>query len=79
MFANMLGGLVDKEQMTIDTIEACLERLSKELNCEYSQLFVMIKPTNDEFEFKCWVYKSESSSPPKMVREITIKEILGKD
>jgi hypothetical protein len=36
----------------------------------------MIKPTNEEMDFKCWVYRIVEGKP-KIEREITLKEILG--
>jgi hypothetical protein len=71
----LLDGLFDKEGMVKTTIESCLENVAEELNCKATELFVMIKPTNEDFEFKCWIYKVEGS--PKLVREISLKEILG--
>jgi hypothetical protein len=36
----------------------------------------MIKPTNEEMDFKCWIYKIIDGNP-KIIREIPLKEILG--
>ncbi len=74
----LLDGLFDKEKMVANTITGCLEDLAEELNCSYSELFIMIKPNNADMQFKCWVYKIENGTP-KIVREITLKEILGND
>ena len=71
----LFDGLFDKEQMVKDTITNCLENLKEELNCKHDELFIMIKPTNLELDFKCWVYKVDGS--PKLLREISLKEILG--
>ena len=45
----------------------------------------MIKPIADEFSddvgndnFKCWIYKMVNGSP-KLIRAISLKEILGDD
>lgn len=73
---SIFGGLFDKEKMVRDTITGCLEELAIELGCSFNELFIMIKPTNDSYEFKCWVYKIEDGKT-KLVREITLKEILG--
>jgi hypothetical protein len=78
MLGNLLGGLVDTEQMTFDTIQECLESLSQEMNCSHKDFFVMIKPIDNEFKMKFYVYKLENKVP-KMVREITLKEILNKE
>lgn len=76
MFANLMGGLVDKEQITYDTIQETLENVAEELGCNYKDFFIMIKPLNDDFDMKFYIYKLESGVP-KMVREITLKEILN--
>ena len=76
MFANLMGGLVDKEQITYDTIQTTLEDVAEELGCNYKDFFIMIKPTNDDFNMKFFIYKLENGVP-KMVREITLKEILN--
>jgi len=79
----LLDGLFDKEAMVKNTIENCLENLAMELQCKPTELFIMIKPTVAEFSdetdannFKNWVYRIENGSP-KLIREITLKEILG--
>jgi galactitol-specific phosphotransferase system IIB component len=77
MLENLLGNLFDKEQITHDTIQECLENLAQEMDCKCEDFFVMIKPTDNEFNMKFYVYKLENKAP-KMVREITLKEILNK-
>jgi len=90
--ANALGGLVDKEKMTHDTIKNALNEVLAELNEDRhfedhltsKDFFIMIKPIgvvkNDgetEVEsMKYYIYKMEPTGP-KVVREITLKEILG--
>lgn len=81
----LLDGLFDKEGMVKATIESCLENIAEEFGCKATELFIMIKPTKDEFvdeegvdNFKCWVYKLVDGNP-KCVRQITLKEILGDD
>jgi hypothetical protein len=76
MFGNLLGGLIDKEQITHDTIQTTLEKLSEELNCSFSDLFIMIKPVDETFTMRFWVYKL-SEKGPKLVREIPLSEVLG--
>ena len=71
----LLDGLFDKEAMVKTTIESCLEDVAMELACKATDLFIMIKPLNEDFDFKCWVYKIDST--PKLVRQISLKEILG--
>ncbi|MFY8165235.1 MAG: hypothetical protein ACOVJ8_01505 [Sediminibacterium sp.] len=72
----LLDGLFDKEKMVADTITGCLQDLVEELNCSHTELFIMIKPTDEEMNFKCWVYRIVEGKP-KIEREITLKEILG--
>jgi hypothetical protein len=77
MFGNLLGGLIDTEQIVHDTIQSTLENVAEELNCTHKELFIMIKPIDESFTMKFYIYKIEQS--PKLVREITLKEILGSD
>jgi hypothetical protein len=72
----LLDGLFDKEKMVSNTIQACLEDLAEELDCSHEELFIMIKPVNNEMDFKNWVYRIVDGKP-KLIREITLKEILG--
>jgi hypothetical protein len=84
----ILDSLFDKEAMVSNTIENCLENLAEELQCSKTELFIMIKPTRDEFaddelkqedgshkNFKNWVYRIQEGKP-KIVREISLAEIL---
>jgi len=77
MLGSMLGGLIDTEKIVRDTIQTALENVAEELKCSHNELFIMIKPINAEFDMKFYVYKIEQS--PKLIREITLKEILGGD
>lgn len=76
MLGNLLGGMFDKEQITHDTIQSTLENVAEELEVSWKELFIMIKPTDETFTMKFYVYKIESGVP-KLVREIMLKEILG--
>ena len=76
MLGNLLGSLIDKEQITHDTIQTTLENLSEELNCTHKDLFIMIKPVDETFTMRFWVYKLEEKGP-KLVREIPLSEVLG--
>jgi len=77
MLGNLLGGLIDTEQIVHDTIQSTLENVAEELNCTHKELFIMIKPIDESFTMKFYIYKIEQS--PKLIREITLKEILGGD
>jgi hypothetical protein len=72
----ILGNLFDKEQLVKDTIQSTLENVAQELECSYKQLFIMIKPKNEEFDFDCYIYKIIDANP-KIIRKIPLKEILG--
>lgn len=77
MLGSMLGGILNTEGIVRDTIQSTLENVAIELKCSHNELFIMIKPINAEFDMKFYVYKIEQS--PKLIREITLKEILGGD
>jgi hypothetical protein len=77
MLGKMLGGLINTEQIVHDTIQNTLEKLSHELNCEFNELFIMIKPLDETFTMRFWVYKLENNRGPKLVREIPLSEVLG--
>jgi hypothetical protein len=76
MLGNLLGSLIDKEQITHDTIQTTLEKLSEELDCTHKDLFIMIKPVDDTFTMRFWVYKLDEKGP-KLIREISLSEVLG--
>lgn len=76
MFEQLLGGFVDKEQITHDTIQECLENIAEELDCSHKDFFVMIKPADETFTMRFYIYKFENGVP-KIVREISLKEVLG--
>jgi hypothetical protein len=72
----ILGNLFDKEQLVKDTIQSTLENVAQELECSYKELFIMIMPKNEEFDFDCYIYKIIDANP-KIIRKIPLKEILG--
>ena len=76
MFANLMGGLVDKEKITHDTIQETLENVAEELGCGYQDLWIMIKPIDETFSMKFYVYQMIEGKP-KPIREITLKEIFN--
>lgn len=77
MLENLLGGLIDKEQMTRDTIKGSLETVAQEMNCKFSDLLYVIKPIDKKYNFRIDVYVLNENGVPIPKREITLKEILG--
>jgi len=75
----MLGSLFNTEKIVSDTIKSSLEEIAIELQVSYDKLFVMIKPIDDKFNMKFYVYKIVENKSPQFVREISLKEILGKE
>ena len=73
----MLGNLFDKEAIVSGTIQSTLENVAEELKCSHNDLFIMIKPYDEDFNFKCYIYSIVKGANPKLVREIPLSEILG--
>jgi hypothetical protein len=72
----MLSALFNTEKITHDTIQSTLESVAEELGCSHKEFFLMIKPTNEEFDMKFYIFKQEEKIP-QFIREISLKEILG--
>lgn len=79
MLGNLLGGFVDKEQITKDYITDALESVAKDNGLENKEICFMIKPINDKYEFKVYAVKVVDNKPANMIREVTIKEIVSPD
>ena len=75
MFANLMCSLIDKEQITHDTIQKTLKNVAEELGCSFKDFFIMIKPVDETYTMKFYIYKFENGVP-KPIREITLKEIF---
>jgi len=75
---NMMGGLVDKEQITKDYIKDALSLAALEFKLDRKELMFFIKPVSDEFDFKIYIihWDIEKNVPKKFLREITVKEIV---
>jgi hypothetical protein len=52
MFGQLLGGLIDKEQITHDTIQDTLEDIAQDLECSHKDFFIMIQPMDETFTMK---------------------------
>jgi hypothetical protein len=76
MLANLMGGLVDKEKITHDTIQSTLEEVAEELGVDHSEFFIMIKPVSVTYTMKFYIYRMQNEAP-KLIREITLKEIFS--
>jgi hypothetical protein len=75
----MFGSLFNTEKIVSDTIKNSLEEIAIELESDYKDFFVMIKPIDDKFNMKFYVYKIDENKSPKFIREISLKEILGQE
>ena len=42
MLGSLLGGMVDTEKITFDTIQGALEDVAEELGCSHKELFIKI-------------------------------------
>lgn len=76
MLGSLLGGLIDTQKIVHDTIQTTLEKVSHELQCSHKELFIMIKPVDETFTMKFYIYKIEEKGP-KLIREIPLSEVLG--
>jgi|688.fasta_scaffold644585_2 hypothetical protein len=76
MIGELLGGLVDKEKATRQTITNSFEDFSEELSVTHNEMFITIKPTNEKFDFVIHLYKIVDGKP-QVVREVPLKEITG--
>jgi hypothetical protein len=70
----LMGGFIDKKQLTHDTIQDILLGIAEKENFSYTDFMVMIKPKDEEFSMRFHIYKIENGSP-KLYREITLEEI----
>lgn len=78
MLGGLMSGLVDTEKLTKETIQTALEEIAIELKCSYKDFFVMISPSDEKFNMKFYIYKLDNKVP-KLVREISLREILALD
>ena len=85
MIANILtqlaGGLISdekKEEAIKEIIQDALEDAADEYGLTSEEVFLTINPKNDKFEFRIYIYQLKDRTP-KMLREISLSEILGSD
>lgn len=72
----LLGGLVDIEGIVKDKIQDALENVAAELQVSHTQLFLIIEPLDEKFNFRVMICKRENGSA-KYVRELTVQDIVG--
>ena len=78
MLSNMFGGLISneqKEEAIRATIQDSLEDCAEEIGCSFEDIFFVIKPKNDDFDFDVVIYKMGKDGP-EMVRMIPLIEII---
>jgi hypothetical protein len=82
--SSLIGGIVDTEKVTRDTIQGALEDVAEEIGCSYNELFIKISATDNEFNPVFHIFHTkpmqdfENIPNYRFVREISLKEILGK-
>ena len=59
MLEGLLGGLVDKEKATRETITNSFEDFAEELGVSHKEMFITIVPMNEKFGFAVHLYKIE--------------------
>ncbi|MEM2138566.1 MAG: hypothetical protein QXM96_00215 [Candidatus Woesearchaeota archaeon] len=68
----MIDFLFNKEDAVANVISDFMIKICEELNCDFKDIFIMIKPINENFDFKIYVYKDKT-----FIRETSLKEILN--
>jgi hypothetical protein len=76
MLGSLLGGLIDKEKAIENTITNVLYDCSEELGVGHKDFFVIIRPVDENCNFKFHLYRQDGGKPI-FVREITVKEVVG--
>lgn len=79
MLSSLMSGLFDKEKAVFETIQAALKDVAEEQKCSFKEIFIVIKPMDSEFNHKYFVCKFDEKGNQKVIREMTLKEILGDD
>jgi hypothetical protein len=77
MLEGLLGGLVDKEKATRETITNSFEDFAEELGVSHKEMFITIVPVDEKFGFVIHLYKIEKDGRKVWVREVPLKEITG--
>ena len=74
---NILGGLIDKEKAITVSIQNVIEDVAEELSCMPKDIFIMIKPTGNDFDFKVFLYKINEKTAPVCVRIMQMSEFTN--
>ncbi len=77
ILGKMMGGLFDKEKATIDTIKNAMVEVAEEYGLKHTEFAFFIQPKTEEFDFKVYITKLDNGKPTGILREITVKEIVG--
>ena len=83
MFASLMGGLVNTEKITHDTIQSTLENIAEELGCSHRELFIKISAIDEDFNPVFHIFHTmeqdnfEKIPNYRFIREISLKEVLG--
>ena len=84
MFDKLLKTVFNKEEAVKETIQSALSSVAKETRAKHGRFFIAIKPSDDSFNFDCFIYKvPEHVEKPKgiadyqFVRKISLDEILN--
>lgn len=75
----MISGLVDVKGQVASVIQNFLKKIAEEENLAFDNLFVMIRPSDAEFNLKFFIYTIKPGQAPKLLREVTLDEILNSD
>ena len=72
----LFSGLFDIEGKVKEAISGFLESEAEKNKLKATELWVMIKPTDVDFNFEIYVYKQISGEKPQFLRKATVKEVV---
>jgi hypothetical protein len=94
MLDKLMGGFVDKVQITEEYLSDAMEGAMEQHGLKINEIAFMIRPVYKKDENKelvldkennpiivpaAWIVQMEDNKPKKLIREITIKEIVDPD
>lgn len=79
---NILGNILgfsaeQKEKMILESVQDALKSFCEELDCGANDIFVTIKPRNEDCEPRLDLYLKKDGKQPTHVREVFVKELIG--